>query len=506
MLQIQLHEPGATWFHDAGVAGLWMTLRQLKQEYPLKAQRKGGLDWSLSSNSICLKWNGADFEVFDWLLKQSFQISQEGFVDLSGIKPHQMSIQARLAIHRGMINTFLQYPASVKSDGTDHIVVEIGDRPVKLFYKRVRSYAHQNFAKQLCDDQGNLRREGIGVVGWLYPGLAVRHYAYHQHTRFEESVERSFALLFAPLSCFYFALPSQTESTRTPYALVVPEVENILDFTESCRQIKQTTSDFFLATCISDAGLKFLLQEASTNLCTKFVSHRKCYVVLFKSTPWSPQQSSRAATREITVTQENLHTYQILHKILGNLEASNIGQADTLLFAPIQVVISNNLVAGKSWWFNLFEQLQEKNVAAESLKYTDFFIEMADQTSCNIEAEKLFIKACHEALRKTYAQVYDRAGENEIAQIDRKNQQIISRLKQCHNVDRFRSFIADFFAKAGIIKVLEENQEELFPIVRGITDWRVSRDLFLLAMVSYPRKKPSENTEVQQQATVLENE
>ncbi|MEP1077213.1 CRISPR-associated protein Cas8a1/Csx13 [Leptolyngbya sp. PL-A3] len=158
-------------------------------------------------------------------------------------------------------------------------------------------------------------------------------------------------------------------------------------------------------------------------------------------------------------------------------------------------MISNNLVAGKPWWSNLFEQLQEKNVVAESLKYTDFFIEMADQTSYNIEAEKLFIKACHEALRKTYAQVYDRAGENEIAQVDRKNQQIISRLKQCHNADRFRSFIADFFAKAGIITVFEENQEELFPITRGIADWRVSRDLFLLAMASYPRKKSSDGGE-----------
>ncbi len=495
MLQIHLHDPGATWLHNAGVVGLWMSLHQLQEKYSLKAQREGGLDWSLSSDSICLKWNGADFEVFDWLLKQSFQISQEGFVELSGLKPHQMSIQARLAIHRGMINTFLQHPTSVKSDGTDHIVVEIGDRPVKLFYKRVRSYAHQNFAKQLCDDQGNLRREGIGIVGWLYPGLAVRHYAYRHHTRFEESVERSFALLFAPLSCFYFALPSQTKSTRTPYALVVPEVENILDFTESCWQIKQKTSDFFLATCISDAGLKFLLQEASTNLCTKFVVHRRCYVVLFRATLWSPQQSSRAATSEIAVTQENLNTYQILQKVLVDLKASNIRQTDTLLFAPVQVVISNNLVAGKPWWSNLFEQLQEKNVVAESLKYTDFFIEMADQTSYNIEAEKLFIKACHEALRKTYAQVYDRAGENEIAQVDRKNQQIISRLKQCHNADRFRSFIADFFAKAGIITVFEENQEELFPITRGIADWRVSRDLFLLAMASYPRKKSSDGGE-----------
>lgn len=505
ILQIQLHAPGATWFHDAGVAGLWMSLCQLEQKFPLKAQREGGLIWSQSANSIYLEWEGADFEVLDWLLKQSFRVSQEGLIELPGLKPDQMSIQAQLAVHRGITSTFLQHNKSVVSDGTDHIVAGIGDRTVKFFFKKVRSYAHQNFAAHLCDDQGNLQQEGIGVVGWLYPGLIVRHNAYREHTKFEETVERSLALLFAPLTCGYFALPSQEESARTSYVLVVPEIESLSSLAEPNWE-SEVMLETFSATCACEAGLKFLLWKFPTNSCIEPSTHRKFYVVQFGKTWWSPQQASRTLAEEFTVSKKALNVYQIIHKMLANLRTSSIETNNFLLFAPVRVAISNNLASGKLWWFNFFEQLHAKNALTESLKYTNLFIEMANQIPSNTEAEKLFIKACHEALRKTYAKVYDRTGENEIAQIDRKNQQILSRLKQCHNVDRFRSFIADFFAKAGIITVLQENQEELFPIIRGITDWRVSRDLFLLAMASYPRKKPSaENAEVQQQAAVIEN-
>lgn len=501
-IQLQLDDPGSTWFHNAGIAGLWMTLSQLQREYPSKTQREGNLDWLLSDNSIYLEWNGQDFEALDWLCKQSFQTSSKGLLELTGLRPRQMGIQAQLAIHKGITKTFLQHNKFVESEGKDQAEVEIGNHTIQVSYKKIRTYAHQGFAKYLCDDQGNLQREKVSISSWLYPGLTVRHFAFPKQTKFEDTVERSLALLFSPLSCGYFALPFKPESTTTPLCvLVIPEIENLSGFAESHWRIGKLTHEFFNAVCGSDAGLKFLVHN-SIHSHEKF-SMRRCYVIVFGKTRWSSQQATRIDTREIEILQKDLDDYQLLYKILDELRSSSTGQENTSSFAPIRAIVSDNLIQGKPWWFNLFEQAQEHNVLSEGLKLKNLIIKMAEQTQLNIESEKLFIRACHEALRRTYAKVYDRTDDNEIARIDRKNEQILSRLKQCHNADRFRSFLADFFSKAGRIKILEENLEELFPITRGITDWRVSRDLFLLAMASYKGKEPSnEDQETQQSSSV----
>jgi len=46
-----------------------------------------------------------------------------------------------------------------------------------------------------------LLQEPIGIVGWLYPGAVVRHYAFKKQTQFEEIPARALALLFAPVAC-----------------------------------------------------------------------------------------------------------------------------------------------------------------------------------------------------------------------------------------------------------------------------------------------------------------
>lgn len=106
-------------------------------------------------------------------------------------------------------------------------------------------------------------------------------------------------------------------------------------------------------------------------------------------------------------------------------------------------------------------------------------------------AQKLFVQACHEALRKTYAKIYDGTKEGDYAQIDRKTERIRAELGRCKNAAAFRRFITDFWARAGRISILEDHWEELLPLTTGMMDWKVARDLTLLALASYkPSKKP----------------
>ncbi|WP_189524940.1 hypothetical protein [Nostoc sp. 'Peltigera membranacea cyanobiont' 232] len=36
-IQLNLGDPSITWIHRAGIAGLWMTLKQLEKLYPIPA-------------------------------------------------------------------------------------------------------------------------------------------------------------------------------------------------------------------------------------------------------------------------------------------------------------------------------------------------------------------------------------------------------------------------------------------------------------------------------------
>ena len=90
MTELKLHigHPGLTLLHRAGLAGLWMTLKQIEQEIPPE-KWPGSLTWKLTPRQVQLSWQGNDFEVIDWLLKESFQLNN-GLIALRGIDSKSM--------------------------------------------------------------------------------------------------------------------------------------------------------------------------------------------------------------------------------------------------------------------------------------------------------------------------------------------------------------------------------------------------------------------------------
>ncbi|MBN4001758.1 CRISPR-associated protein Cas8a1/Csx13 [Nostoc sp. LPT] len=147
--------------------------------------------------------------------------------------------------------------------------------------------------------------------------------------------------------------------------------------------------------------------------------------------------------------------------------------------------IADNLVKGFTWWANLYTIFQNKSL----FKFitNDGAYKMIQNSEWNLESQKLFIKACHEALKKIYAKIYGRTNEGQYAQIERENIRILSQLGRCTNAENFRKFIAEFWGRAGQLSILEKHWEELLPLTSGIMDWKVARDLTFIALASYPK-------------------
>jgi CRISPR-associated protein Cas8a1/Csx13 len=261
-IELDLTAPNLTLLHRVGVAGLWMTLKQLEQQYPM-GRRPGHLTWSLSPQRIELHWQGNDFDVLDWLFRQAFQINNDGLIALTGLAPQRLNIQTQLVIHQGITGTFLQHNQFLKTAGQATKILKIDDQEIAIKYKRAVSYAHQSFATTLCDRGGNLSTNPVRIVGWLYPGAVARHYRFADKTKFEETPELAFALLFAPVACRYFILPKQLQRGLAQYALVIPEVEDLEQYAICSWTLKDLNYIDFYVAGMGDAGLKYLVYAKS---------------------------------------------------------------------------------------------------------------------------------------------------------------------------------------------------------------------------------------------------
>ncbi|MEH1940798.1 MAG: type I-MYXAN CRISPR-associated Cas8a1/Cmx1 [Nostoc sp.] len=483
-IQLNLGDPSITWIHRAGIAGLWMTLRQLEKLYPLPAERPGNLSWLLTPRSISLEWQGQDVVVLDWLLKQSFQINEEGLILLTGLNTHSINIETQINIHLGITGTFLQHNQVFKFDGGKSWSLIVDGIEIDVEYKKAVSYAHQDFAKQLCDKQGQLFGESIGVAGWLYPGSVVRHVAFTKETKFEEKPQLAFALLYAPVACHYFVLRSHIKLENTQYALVIPEVIDLEIYAEEYWNLGNLDYKDFYVSSLGDAALRFLTYETIIEL-TIPDQVKRCQVILFGTVVWSKQQKTRIEIAVVEATEIIDFIYKLSRIYFPEYQIIQYKNKNFIISNIFRGTIADNLVKGFPWWANLYKISKHKSLL--KLITNDGVYKMIQNSEWNLESQKLFIKACHEALKKIYAKIYGRTNEGKYAQIERENTRILSQLGRCTNAENFRKFIAEFWARAGQLSILEKHWEELLPLTSGIMNWKVARDLTFIALASYPK-------------------
>ncbi|MDR9405169.1 MAG: type I-MYXAN CRISPR-associated Cas8a1/Cmx1, partial [Halothece sp. Uz-M2-17] len=233
-LALHLEATELTPLHRVGLTGLWMSLKCLEEQYPLSSQRVGNLSWILTPKEIQLFWDGNDFEVLDWLLKQAFQIDEEGLISFLALKSATTETACKIVRHNLIRGTFLQHNKFYRSAGEKEQEVSVNQVKIKLSYQKAKWYSAQDFAKKLCDEQGKLRTEPIKITGGLYPGAAVRHEKYRQSTAFEEKPTLAFALLFAPIACRYYWLSPYVFDWHFLFAVIIPEVLNLEESAEAC--------------------------------------------------------------------------------------------------------------------------------------------------------------------------------------------------------------------------------------------------------------------------------
>jgi len=247
--------------HRVGMAGLWMNLQQLERHFPTPASRPGNLTWSLTKSTISLYWQGEDFTVLDWLLRQSFQINEKGLISLTGLDSSSMDLINQIHLHQAIGATFLRHHQFYKSGEQASEDLSVDGITGTFKYKKIEWYAHQTFANKLCDEAGQLLRDYIQIVSWIYPGATVRHAMLEKSNKLEEKVEYALALLFLPVVCQYFILHSNASKVDTKQPtqdiIIIPEVTNLTIAAQRCWELRRLDYKDFHVTSWGEAALKY---------------------------------------------------------------------------------------------------------------------------------------------------------------------------------------------------------------------------------------------------------
>jgi CRISPR-associated protein Cas8a1/Csx13 len=488
-LDFDLGNPNLTLLHRTGLAGLWMTLRQLEREDNQVENRPGGLNWQLNRRWLMLNWEGNDQEVLDWLLRESFQISDEGLISLRGLDSKTMDIQPRLIVHQGILGTFLQHNSTHKSAGTDSRSFLIDEAEISVTFKALTNYVYQDFASNLCDKQGRLLNKPISVAGWLNPGAVVRHVAFSADTSFEEPPEQAFVLMFAPVACYYYILRSKLRDKRAQYALVVPEVTDLEVYARYRQQPKLRNVGYkdFYASGLGDAGLRFLTYETTADTAKTYKVER-CQVLTLGTVAWSTQQKTRTDLYVVEANAQICEDYQIC---CNHLSDRVVAGKDSGFVASsfARELIAENLAKSQAWYAGISAKVNSNDLFKQLTYERGGLYQMVQKVRWNPEYEKLFVQACHEAIKFTYGQIAEQAKKRgEIPNFDRESVKIRTGLARCKNSHTFREFITDFWSRAGRIPTLQEHWSELLELITGHRDWKIARDLALLALASYKGK------------------
>jgi CRISPR-associated protein Cas8a1/Csx13 len=483
-MTLQLDDRRLTMLHSAGMAGLAMTLDQLDKLYPQSHQRPAGLSWLSDEIKIELFWTGDDAIALGWLLGESFKIDGDGLISLTGLMPAAMEFSAKLAVHQGIIKSFLQHGLLRKStDSTTAIPIDGKD--VEIGYKNLTSYAHQNFTKDLCDRKGRLQTQPIGIKSWLYPGATVRHNVDEKASIFREPPELALALLFAPLVCQFLFLPNKGFFSDPRIVVVIPAITNLIESTKSLSSMVNVNYQDRCILHSVEAGWRFFEHDRQISKSEDRIT--TCQVITFQADKWTNYQRFRSRLDVMEVRDTILDRYQQLtDKLYPSRVISTKKGEHFLVPTKIHELMVENIITNSPFFKGLSQIVKDSNHWIELSINRKYLGEiMNENESLDCKTYKIFIVACHKALRTEFAKLYDKAEANDYIQFDRLKKRIRQEMIVCGDAKSFRRWLVRFWSGCSDNVADFNDIDDLLPSILVGGDWELFRDLALLSLVTY---------------------
>ena len=150
-------------------------------------------------------------------------------------------------------------------------------------------------------------------------------------------------------------------------------------------------------------------------------------------------------------------------------------------------LVARNLTSGRPWYAGFADFVADPECRKHVLNWERKGISgMIGEGSLSGTREEKFVLACHAAWRTRMRQLYERAereGADRNSLIDRERERLRVAFSRCKNAAALREVVTDFWARAGgSLPGLRDAWREIIPL---FDDWRLAKDLTLLALASY---------------------
>jgi CRISPR-associated protein Cas8a1/Csx13 len=520
-MTIKLNAPGMTSLHKAGLAGLYMTL----QAFDENGVTIEGLDWQLDSASVVLTWQAEMTEAaFSTLINKSFRRDDDGFIRFAGLEAQKPpTTEQKYYLYNALLNSFLQFGPHRPTGNKRTLSYEVDNRPfwIKEFAPIIK-FRHQEAAKDFINTKGQFK-ESVEAAGWLYPGGGQRHVA-HGETKLSEGIEIALALMFAPVGVIYYLLRSHAKGRKARLAMLVPEIQD-LELYAQIRQVFASRGVLDLtASSASDAALRVITSIEANRASNQFAEFTEgpfvCRMITFGIVPWNEKQKSRTYVRSILSGQlSGLENYRKADAIFKNrwqrIQAKRDRKGNQteperyfVTTYSAREFIADNIAQGKTWYHDLATYMNSKESCEQLLYERKELNEMVEKASYDDENERTFIGVCHESWRRRLGKLGKRAATENTSfssLVKKESEKLRTSLARSKNADTLRETVVDFWARAGANEKLQgEGLTNLLPLFNE-KNWRKTRDLALLALISY-KPQSAEEEEVLATTTAIDEE
>lgn len=492
-LTLKLFDPGMTHLHRVGLAGLYLTLKQLD---PAEYEKFGG--WNLTSRSVALFWKNNPRELLGPIIEKAFGISRDGVIEFLIHRKHRVGNLEKVQLHNAILRTFLQHGRTRNvSKKTAKLSFEYDNKNVQIELKPIKKYQNQS-VDILFNNKDEFKRD-VKLAGWAFPGGGVRHIGFSAPTTLTNTADKFLCLLFAPVGSLFFLISCKNQDgkfdSRKGAAIVLPHIKNLETYCRCYRNYLQSPVERLYANSLGDAGLSALVALNLHEGMLQELEINSCSVVTLGTIPWSKQQKTRTALEQIKeVNKEKLAFFHFTSQTLQHKMVIKEDETYYVQISTARGLIAENIAADRPWFADFYKvMLSQKLARATTYDKKGLHAMVQSQITDWPETEdKLFVEAIHNALKNRYGALAARASaKGERIPFDREFERIRTSLMRSKNSQTLRAEIADLFARGGVNKSLQQNWPQLLSLFTG-PDWQKARDLALLSLASYSGKGADE--------------
>ena len=162
-LILSIFDPNTLLPHRAGIAGLALALSVIDP-------KDAPLSWVVTEDEVKLSWEGCDRDVVKWLLDSTFQITQDGHLDVPALN---LDDQGQYTFTEGVLSTFLQHSKQRSRDSTTvakAFTIDEGQPEIKMEFRPLLSCYYTGDVKEAFNTKGKFKSE-ISLKGQHLPGL-----------------------------------------------------------------------------------------------------------------------------------------------------------------------------------------------------------------------------------------------------------------------------------------------------------------------------------------------